>query len=98
MKRSTELKKITQECLHAEKMAKKWVDKAERKREKVTELENVEMIDYLRKNNVGIDDLPELVENLPKLGRKTTEKKEELSEIDNETEMEKENYTHDETI
>lgn len=68
MKRSTELKKLTQECLHAEKMAQKWTDKAERRRAKVTELENLEMIDFLRKNQIGMDDLPKLLEQLPSLG------------------------------
>lgn len=37
------------------------------------ELENITMIDFLRKNQVSIDTLPELVKNLPSIGGNTQE-------------------------
>ncbi len=72
MKLSTELKKARQETEHAEKMVVKWTEKSLRRREKLTELENLHMIDFLRKNQVGIDELPELVAKLPSLGGKSS--------------------------
>lgn len=88
MKISTELKKATEECLYAEKMAEKWTDKALRRRAKVTELENLTMLNYLRKNKVSLDDLERMVAMLPSLGavqpEETISKTEEMTQKGNE--------------
>lgn len=94
MKISTELKKVTQECQHAEKMAEKWTEKAERRRQRLTELENLAMIEFLRKNQVSIDDLEKLVEKLPSPTGRTPSKEEQQPQTgDNKEEFSHENTT-----
>ncbi len=94
MKLSTELKKATQECQYAEKMAHKWTEKAERKREKVTELENLAKLDLLQKKQVSLDDLEKLLEQLPSPTGRTPSKEEEQPQIgDNKEETFHENTT-----
>lgn len=96
MKLSTELKKATQECLHAEKMAQKWTEKAEHRRNKVTELENLAMIDLLRKKKVSIDGLEQMLQHLPQFGSEAPMKQEENKEQPQEG-KEKEELPHENT-
>ncbi len=101
MKLSTELKKARQECHHAEKTAQKWQEKAERKRQKVIELENLAKIDLLQKKEVSLEDLENLLKNLPSPTGKTPLKQEEHSDTTPEPEKQqgqhefKEEYPHD---
>ncbi len=64
----------------------------------MTELENLAMVDFLRKNKVSIDDLPDLVKKLPTLGSKSTEENQANTPTEGEmNNKNEEDFIHDNT-
>lgn len=85
-----EIKKITQELHHAEKMAKKWLDKVKRRKEELFEINRLAIFYCCEKNLLDYNKLKTIIENLPSVEEIVAQNTEDL-ELTRCEEVEEEN-------